>query len=241
MTWLIVVVACLVMAAGAEADIINGGFETGDPTGWTVQIPPALPPADTYQGWLNQPEGRADVIDSFTLWGDYNTFRTYVPVDGRHFADMMSALYNTTTPTLVLTSLSQEIYLTKGDYLSGSAAYYHHNPFAGENSAWVKIYKNGAGIANPWYANGGGYVSGYGTLPNAWNTASPWINWGWTAPETGLYTLELAQQSMAPGGVGTFADVVFFDNISVPEPSTMLLLGFGIIGVAGLKRVRGRG
>jgi|SRR5271157_166187 len=237
-------ISILFLSGPAHADLINGGFETGDFTGWTVLLPPAFPPADGYQRWLNQPEGQANVVSSQRVY-DYNTFPTYFPVDGQYFAEISSALYPALAGGPVITSLSQEIYLRKGDYLSGSAAFDNHNWYYGGDEAWVGIYEDGTEIATPWYAYSSslsmgqghlGYVSGYGNLPTAWNTASPWVNWGWTAPEDGVYTLELAQQSVVPGGADSFASTVLFDNISVPEPSTVLLLGFGIIGVAGLRK-----
>jgi len=138
---------------------------------------------------------------------------------------------------LVVTTVSQELYLKAGDYLSGSAAFYNYNGFYGGDTAWVKIYNGGTEIANPWDAYSGsffggdplGHASGYGSLQ--YQRGSPWITWNWTAPTDGFYTLELAQQSLANGGTGTISSYVAFDNmtvVTVPEPSTFALVGLGV-------------
>jgi hypothetical protein len=63
--------------------------------------------------------------------------------------------------------------------------------------------------------------------------ATPWVQWKWVAPIAGNYTPAL--------GVSTRGDIrydcsCFFDAIRIPELSTILLLGSGLVGLAGLGR-----
>lgn len=159
MTWLMVAVACLIMAGGAEADIINGGFETGDLTGWTVRIPMGL---DMYNPDPSKPYpgGVAEVLESFSGYSSgANLAKTLYPEKDQFFTRLATG----NEPQLVslegqyyVTSLRQDIYLTKGESLTGRAAFYNRD-FVPQDEAWVKIYKNGVEISNPWYAISGGY------------------------------------------------------------------------------------
>ena len=218
-------IASLLSPGMARADLINGGFETGSFSSWTVLLAPELTNTD-YPGHLG-PEGAVSVVAGLP--------NGLPAAEGQYCAEIISPLYCTTSPSQVTTSISREIYLAAGDHLSGSAAFYN-NDFGGMDTSWVKIYSDGTEVANPWYAYSGGfaqppgYACGYGYLTN--RQTSPWISWDWTAPSTGVYTLELATQSLVPSG-DSFESFVYFDNITVtvPEPSTFALAGLAAVAL----------
>ncbi len=232
--WELYAIVVLLSPGVVHADLSNGGFETGDFTGWTVALAPGVPNTDSGITGPLGPEGAVNAVTSFG---------TLTPAEGSYFAEIISPLYYTTSTSIqVITSVSQDIYLMQGDHLSGCSAF-DNNDIGGVDTSWVKLYSGGVEIANPWYAYSGGfaqppaYASGYGYV--AAHETTPWISWDWTAPATGVYTLELATQSIVPTG-DSCESSAFFDNINiaveVPEPPGLLLAGCAMIGLVGVSR-----
>jgi len=121
------IVLVLGMAAAAKATLVNGGFETGDFTGWTENIPLG---------------GSAQVVTSHT--GDKGT--NYTPVEGSYFA-----LLKTDGPGSY-TTISQIIHLEAGWWVEGYAAFDARDWL--NDKAYVKIYdSSGNLIATPWYSD----------------------------------------------------------------------------------------
>lgn len=117
-----------VSLAPAEAGVVNGGFETGDFTGWTLSHPTL-----------------GSVVTSHD--GDYVT---YAPVEGSYFAVLWAG-----AGTGVYTTLSQQILLNAGDTLAGMAAfdYRDYDPF--DDEAYVRVYDEWNNlVATPWYEHG---------------------------------------------------------------------------------------
>ena len=158
----------LSMSAGAWAAVRtmnpleNPGFETGDFSGWTVDL-----------GW--DEEGIANVVTSHeNKFGDV----TYGPVYGEYFVELVAGIAGSET------SCSQTVYLKKGDKLEGWAAFdaWDYYPYYND-SANVFIYNTSpTTVAEyPWYAD---------IMEKGSYCTTPCTRWEWVAPSAGWYTVE---------------------------------------------------
>jgi hypothetical protein len=149
-------------AAPAESrGVTNGGFETGDLSGWSVYVPSPW-------AW--------DVPYATNYYLYWWLFQYIYPADGDYFGVVPA------DDNFYYTTLRQVFYANSGDTLSGWAAFVAEDYLPYNDEAHVRIYTSwGMLVSQPWYRNVM-MVGSYGF--------SDWTEWKWTAPTSGTYIIE---------------------------------------------------
>ena len=208
---IIMLTISILFSVNANAtSITNYGFETGDLTGWTVT-------------------GSASVVTNYTGY-DSDAYPWYFsPIDGDYFALLGDRYYTGTS------IISQEFYISSGETISGFFAFDAVGLVSlGNDSASVQIFDSDGtfmviGPNEEWYSD---------TITVGSNGITHWKNWNWTASQTGTYTIQYRLGNSTDGYGSSFAlfDAYEISSTSTPEPTTILLFGLGILGVAGVSR-----
>lgn len=207
----VAVALCLTTFTAARADIVtNGGFETGNFNGWTV---------DTF----SNDSAHAPVVIQY---GQSSTYPTGAygevippPIGGGNYGAYFSTDY-------AVHAISQTLTLTIGQqYMLSFAVYAPANGLANPFDAQLNAY---ADNADPLVSIGS--VKG---LASGWNYFSAVFT------ATGLYNLEF-DFAGGGNQAGDYAADLVLDNVSitaVPEPATwaMMILGFAFLTFAGLR------
>jgi hypothetical protein len=239
----------------ASALFVNGGFETGDTTGWTIDAgrSTSANSVDWNSSGSGSGSGKADVIDSTaTMTGQTLDINPY---NGNYMVRI-----NDIFGSYDATKISQTDNISQQDIDDGATLYINwgaalidpshspgYQPFfeidLSVNGAVVQTFSADATDAstNPDWVNAG---SSGGTL---WYKADVWSFDLSTFSVGDAVTLEMFASDCNLGGHGGYA---FLDGIGtvynppdpgsqpVPEPATALLMCAGLVGLLGYNRKR---
>ncbi len=206
---LLAVALTMGLANVAQAGLTNLGFETGDLTGWTL-----TPENEAYQ--------YASVESSWEVWDEaLQDYKSYSDSQKTNFAVLTAGSQAAGKYTV----LSKTFTVNAGETLTltRKAAFIGYDELPHDDDAYVRLF-NGTSTVDLW-------SSSIKVVGN--NGMTDWQNWTTSLLTEGTYTLSFA---VANQGDDQFGSDALFDVNPVPVPNAMLLLGSGLLGLAGIRR-----
>jgi len=228
---------CGVLTSDAAAPA-NGSFEAGGFAGWSLQI-------SRGNSSYEERNLAAGTAHKFSVWQPPTPLNpSYAAIDQSQFA-LLGTLAggNFASHRSYHISLSQQIDLNQGDIVSGWS-FFFNGDYEAQDSAWVSFRAaDGNVVATPWRENSGSQAArDFNSTP--YQTATPWTQWSWQAPETGSYTLSLGMTTSEDNNFASYGgfDDIFVTPLNVPavvpEPTAAGLLALGAAVGARLRRKR---
>ncbi|GEM_PF-2342419 len=203
---LILAFICIFPAQNISAAnlLVNGGFETGDLTGWNASVPPG---------------GSAQVVDVFTITTADNNTATYNPIEGQYFALLRNGLADQ------YTMVSQPFLADKGVVISGWAFFKttDYLPYNDTGSVEVTINAGPELIATVFSASVS-TVGNYG--------GTPWTHWSYTFYSRGNYTVQARVVNLLDSSVPSYlglddVSLEYVPSANAEQPTSSPPMSYG--------------